>query len=127
MNRRNFLQFATGLIATRFLMTQTMAQNSPKKHSMKGWELYSWQDQKSWKFSILIGTNRNKKLEEIKAPKVVLHNFKELERALSKLAKDEYVTWFNPPAFPELSLPPKTAIEEIRGWCKALGLHLQML
>jgi hypothetical protein len=107
-------------------MTQTIAQNNPKKRSMKGWELYSWQDKNAWKFSILIGTNRNKKLKEIKAPEVVLHSLKELERAFFELAKGEYITWFNPPAFPELSLPPKTAIEEIRGWCKAFGLHLQM-
>ena len=108
-------------------MTQTMAQNKPKKCSMKGWELYSWQNQKSWKFSVLIGTNRNKKLEEIKAPEVVLHSLKELERALFELAKGEYITWFNPLEFSELSLPPVATIKEIRRWCKALGLHLQML
>jgi hypothetical protein len=107
-------------------MTQGTAQNKPKKRSMKGWELYSWQDERSWKFSILVGTNRNKKLEEIKASEVVLHNLKELERALFELAKDEYLTWLNPPKFPELSLPPIATIKKIRAWCKALGLHLQM-
>jgi hypothetical protein len=126
MNRRSLLQFATKLIALRFLMNQTIGQNSPKRHSMKGWELYSWQDQESWKFSILIGTNRNKKLEEIKAPAVMLHSLKELEQALSELAKDQYITWFNPPAFPELSLPPVVTIEEIRAWCKTFGLYLQL-
>jgi hypothetical protein len=126
MNRRNFLQFATGLIAARFLMPQTIAQNKPKKRSMKGWELYSWQNKNTWKFSILIGTNRNKKLEEIKAPKVVLHSLKELENTLEELATGEYITWFNPPEFSELSLPPGATIEEIRAWCKALGLHLQV-
>jgi hypothetical protein len=107
-------------------MTQITAQNKPKKRSMKGWELYSWQNKNTWKFSILTGTNRNKKLEEIKAPEAVLHSLKELEQALFELAKGEYVTWFNPPTFPELSLPPDTTIEEIRAWCKKLGLILQM-
>jgi hypothetical protein len=107
-------------------MTQTVAQNSPKKHSMKGFELYSWQENSAWKFSILIGTNRNKKLEEIKAPEVTLHNLKELERALSDLAKGEYVTWLKPSQLPELSLPPVATTEKIRRWCKALGLNLQM-
>jgi hypothetical protein len=104
-------------------MTQTMAQNSPKKRSMKGWELYSWQDKNAWKFSILIGTNRNKKLEEIKAPEVVLHSLKELERALFELAKGEYITWLNIPGF---SLPPLKTVQEVRRYCKALGLILQM-
>jgi hypothetical protein len=123
MNRRNFLQFATGLIAPRFLITQNIAQNKPKKRSMKGWELYSWQDQKSWKFSVLIGTNRNKKLEEIKAPEVTLHNIKKLEQTLSELAKGEYITWLNIPGF---SLPPLETVKEIRRYCKALGLMLPL-
>ncbi len=106
-------------------MTQTIAQNKPKKRSIKGWELYSWQEQNAWKFSILIGTNRNKKLEEIKASEGLLHSLKELEGALSELLKGEYITWLNPPEFPELSLPPITAIEQIRRCCKVLGLHLQ--
>jgi hypothetical protein len=107
-------------------MTQTVGQNNPKKHSMKGFELYSWQERGSWKFSMLIGTNRNKQLEEIKAPEAVLHNLKELERALSELAKGEYVTWRKPSQLPELSLPPVATIEKIDRWCKALGLILQM-
>jgi hypothetical protein len=125
MDRRDFLQFATGLIAIRFLMTQTSAQNSPKRHSMKGWELYSWQDQKSWKFSILIGTNRNKKLEEIKAPAVVLHSLKELKQALSELAKGEYLTW-DTSSFDWLKLPPLETVQTIHQRCKTLGLVLQI-
>jgi hypothetical protein len=107
-------------------MTQTNAQKNPKKHSMKGWELYSWQEQNSWKFSILIGTNRNKRLEEIKAPEVVLHSLKELERALSELAKGEYLTWLNTSRIPGLSLPSLETVKEINQWCKALGLILQV-
>ncbi len=36
--------------------------------SMKGYELYSWQDGDRWYFSVLVGTNRNKTLDEIRSP-----------------------------------------------------------
>jgi len=34
-------------------------------HSMKGWELYSWPIDLKWKYSILIGTNALKTLEQV--------------------------------------------------------------
>src|ERR1051325_1013820 len=45
---------------------------TPFPESMKGYELYSWKEGKQWKFSLLIGTNRDKTLEEIKSVDVVL-------------------------------------------------------
>ena len=40
---------------------------TPFGESMKGYELYSWQEGNTWKFSLLVGTNREKSLDEIKA------------------------------------------------------------
>jgi hypothetical protein len=37
---------------------------TPFAESMKGYELYSWQDGNTWKFSLLTGTNREKSLDE---------------------------------------------------------------
>jgi len=34
-------------------------------YSMKGYELYSWQEDSQWHFTLITGTNRNKTLEEI--------------------------------------------------------------
>ena len=50
------------------------AQSTPTPFaaSMKGYELYSWQEGGQWKFSVLIGTNREKTLDEIKSADVVL-------------------------------------------------------
>lgn len=33
--------------------------------SMKGWELYSWPESNTWRFSFFIGTNRLKSLSEV--------------------------------------------------------------
>jgi hypothetical protein len=115
-----------GFIAARFFtVNSSVAQNIPR-HSMKGFELYSWQEHDSWRFSLLVGTNRNKRLEEIKAPAVVLQNLAELKRKLATLDKGEYVTWLNPSKIPGLSLAPVVMVQEIRGYCKTLGLILQV-
>jgi hypothetical protein len=34
-------------------------------HSAKGYELYSWQEDSQWHFTLITGTNRNKTLEEV--------------------------------------------------------------
>jgi hypothetical protein len=34
-------------------------------HSIKGYELYSWEEDSQWHFTLITGTNRNKTLEEI--------------------------------------------------------------
>jgi hypothetical protein len=93
---------------------------------MKRLELYSWQEYKAWEFSLLIGTNRNKQLEEIKAPQVLLHNLIKLKQVLSRLAKGEYLTWLISSQLPALNLPPTATMKELRRCCKALGLQLQM-
>jgi hypothetical protein len=126
MDRRNILRLMVGFIAARFFtVNSSVAQNIPR-HSMKGFELYSWQEHDSWRFSLLVGTNRNKRLEEIKAPAVVLQNLAELKRKLATLDKGEYVTWLNPSKIPGLSLAPVVMVQEIRGYCKTLGLILQV-
>jgi hypothetical protein len=125
MDRRNILQFVVGFIAARFFTVDSLAQNTPK-HAMKGFELYSWQEHGSWKFSLLVGTNRNKQLEEIKAPAVVLQNLEELKRKLAALDQGEYITWLNTSRIPGLSLAPVAMVQEMRRYCKTLGLILQV-
>jgi hypothetical protein len=125
MDRRSILQFMVGFIATRYFTVDSVAQNTPK-HAMKGFELYGWQEQGSWRFSLLVGTNRNKQLEEIKAPAVVLQNLEELERKLAALDKGESITWLNTSRIPGLSLAPLAMVQEVRRCCKKLGLVLQV-
>jgi len=36
----------------------------PLPSSMKGYELYSWQEEGQWHFTLVTGTNRNKTLSE---------------------------------------------------------------
>lgn len=62
-----------------------------ERPAMKGRELYSWQDEKNqWRFSLVLGTNRLKTVDEVQAKPLDLA---QLKKELSQLAKGEYVFW----------------------------------
>jgi hypothetical protein len=88
--------------------TAAQATVTPLAESMKGYELYSWQDAGQWKFSLLVGTNREKTVEEIKSADTVLSGVDELTSALEKVPAGQYITWSSRET---LSYPP----EDIRG------------
>lgn len=88
----------------------------------KGMELYSWKPiGKDWHFSLLIGTNRNKTMAEIKDPQYTVEGTKAIEEKLSKLAKGECVTWSNLAE----GVVPKQIADEITRKCKTLEIRLQ--
>lgn len=96
---------------------------TPFPESMKGYELYSWQDGNQWKFSILVGTNREKTLDEIKSADVLLSGVDELKSTLEKIPAGQYVTWSTKET---LSLPPEDILKQIEQTCKDQGLILNI-
>ena len=88
--------------------------------STKGYELYSWQEGNQWRFSLLVGTNRQKTLDEIKSPNTILADVDALIAALEKVPSGQYVTWSSRET---LALPPDSILEQI---CKNNGLVLNM-
>ncbi|MCD4752720.1 MAG: hypothetical protein K8R40_06595, partial [Anaerolineaceae bacterium] len=70
-----------------------------------------------WAYSILIGTNRIKLLDEILAKPL---EFEEVKAALSKMAVGESVFWFNRALESsdgqnhDLALPPKEVVEALK-------------
>ena len=93
----------------------------PGVESMKGYELYSWEKNDEWYFSILIGTNREKTLEEIQSPDAVLKGMDELEAALESIPARQYVTWSAPEP---LAFPSENLIQQVQKICKEQGLEL---
>lgn len=71
--------------------------------SMKGYELYSWQTDSGWVYTLTTGTNRNKSFEEITAPgnltdgdgliKVTVVSIEDLMILLKRLPSGEEVFW----------------------------------
>ena len=94
---------------------------APFPESMKGYELYSWQDGNQWYFSLLVGTNREKTLEEIKAEKTALRGVEALTSALEQMPEGQYITWSSRET---LSFPPEDVIEQVENVCTERGLIL---
>lgn len=75
--------------------------------SMKGWEIHSWQENGVWYYSVLVGTNRSKTLEEVQDPAVRLESIEALKEKLATLVKGEWVTWLVLD-YGGLELPPQS-------------------
>jgi len=84
-------------------------------HSMKGWELYSWQKDGTWYFALMPGTNRIKSDEEIRAAGV--QGMAVIQASLGDLDRGDQVFWFGP-------VPPIEVVREIHSRCEELGLQL---
>jgi hypothetical protein len=96
---------------------------TPLAESMKGYELYSWQDGSQWKFSLLVGTNREKTLDEITSNDTVLPGVDALNSVLEKVPSGQYITWSSKDG---LSFPPEDVIKQVEKICKDNGLILNI-
>ena len=100
---------------------------SAGRTSTKGWELYSWQEDGRWAFSLLEGTNRLKTVGEIRSPKTMLDDIDALGLVLESLAAGQWVTWWDPSwAEGALAFPPANLVERVRTTCEERGLQLML-
>jgi hypothetical protein len=123
----------TVAIAIAVAVSAGSARAQAPKHSMKGWELYTWFDMScsaspqvhsgpnddSWCAALVVGTNRVKKPDEIKKSPM---KWRELAKALAGLRRGEDVTWITTPAVFEQPTGPLRA--PIDALAKQRGLTL---
>jgi hypothetical protein len=109
-------------------------------HSVKGWELYSWPAGNNWTFSIMVGTNRLKTLQEVKSSEtsavhlITISGISLLNKVLAKFPENEDITWIGPKwlqncwggNFGDLQLPPQSYIGEVTQYCKQNKLILNV-
>jgi hypothetical protein len=109
-------------------------------YSAKGWELYSWQEKNIWQYSILIGTNRTKTLEEVtstnpsEALLIQVSGLDFLKLVLDKFPENETITWIGAHwlqhcwtgNYGNLQLPPQKDINDIAQFCSQKKLVLQV-
>ena len=92
--------------------------------AFKGMELYSWKPEgMDWHFSLLVGTNREKQMEEIIEPQNAVIGVGELKRRLSGLAKGERVFWRNLAK----ELVPEAMEKELKAFCEGLQVKLERI
>jgi hypothetical protein len=104
--------------------------------SMKGYELYSWKENKVWNFTLITGTNRLKAHQEITAcgnktehgfVKVTVRDIPQLKDLLTRVPAEQYVTWIsNAAIMPGFSMPPANVVSDIQDHCAAHNLHMQV-
>lgn len=104
-------------------------------HSMKGWELYSWPNGEVWYFSILVGTNRMKMLDEVTKNKIIVQGKDSFKLLLNKFPANEEIFWAGQgwlnttwgSGYGNLALPNNATISEIMDYCNQRGLILTVL
>jgi hypothetical protein len=108
----------------RYLLFLLLAVPAFAQSSFKGWELYSWNREGHWHYSLLPGTNRYKNWSEIEA--AGMGDVENLKRSLNRLDEGESVFWFHfyegPPG--QLSYPPDEVQRQLTEVCAQRGLKL---
>jgi len=132
-----------GCGAGRETLRPVAAWPSALPNSMKGYELYSWQAGKEWHFTLITGTNRLKRYEEIVSTenvvtetdwvKLSVGGTGNLRAVLSRLPEGETVIWISEHWLErvgapqgKIRLPDAELLEEIESHCRRLGIQLQV-
>jgi len=110
-------------------------------HSTKGYELYSWQADHQWHFTLITGTNRVKSLEEIIANentvtadgwvRISVQGVNAIQNVLGGLPQHEEIFWVDKQWLEQaqiqadpITLPPQETIDVVQEYCKQLELEL---
>lgn len=128
--------------AGKLINKLSLSQVTELPHSMKGYELYSWEENNEWHFTLITGTNRNKTFEEITTGEdfisesgwVNIHvvGVEAIKDVLSKLPQNEFVLWLAEmreqpaQANAEIKLPAKHTSDDIKQFASEQGLTLQI-
>ena len=109
---------------------------TPLPHSMKGYELYSWQVDDQWHFTLVTGSNRSKTVEEITAGEDVLNadgwtrlsvqGPDALKSLLGRLPAGEEIYWAGELPDSGITLPPQDVIDIIQEYARMADLQLMV-
>jgi len=106
-------------------------------HSFKGYELYSWEEEGEWHFTLITGTDRTKTIEEITSKedfisetgwvKIQVVGADAIKDVLSRLPEGESVFWcdelhIGQSTEMDLQLPPEQIADAIEEYAKQCGL-----
>jgi hypothetical protein len=128
--------YKSTLAVILILLSAFEAHGQSQRNTLKGYELYSWQRDGKWYYSLLPATNRSKTYQEIMSEQVARQGTKAIRAELSKLQRGETVIWksegspgIEKPAdrnHLRLSHPKGKKVRKIMKHCESLGLKLQL-
>jgi hypothetical protein len=105
--------------------SQSVPTVSPSEHSLKGWQLYSWQEGGDWHFVLYPSTNALKKASEIKAAGDKATGVDNLKRELARMPRGEILFWSNG-QMSDFTLPPGEIVVDVAQFCAEHGIQLTM-
>lgn len=139
-------QMSPGGVGTSEVPTITPSAPSPASEaplpgSMKGYELYSWQSNDEWYFTLITGTNRVKSLEEIQSGedtvstdgwvRISVKGVDAIKSVLGRLPQHEEVFWLSGQQLEQaetqtqpVTFPPQQIVDDIRQYCEQQGVAL---
>jgi hypothetical protein len=90
--------------------------------SLKGFELYSWNENGAWHYALLPGTNRLKTRDEVRAAGV--SDTDGIEAELRRIDRGQEIFWTSRD-LKGMALPPEEIVQQIRSFCSRQGLELR--
>lgn len=110
-------------------------------HSLKGYELVSWQTDNEWNFTLITGTNREKSFDELISSenylsengmvKLTVSGVEEIKQVLGRLPVGESVAWGGmnlsgqvPTGTIYFSYPSQEIMDDILDFTRKNGIHL---
>ena len=136
-----FTAYILAACSTQLKTPTPEISENPLPRSMKGYEIYSWQEDDQWVFKLITGTNRQKSIDEIMSDSEPIQedslvNIKiigvdSLKKTLERVPKDESVFWLtadkmetaasqtNPFGFPS-----DIMIKDLQLFCEKIGVDL---
>jgi hypothetical protein len=124
-------------IVSLIFLVSVCSSQPERTPRIRGYELYSWQDEQcNWIFSLLPNTSSEKTVEMVFDPKKSLRGMNQLQRELAKLPEGERIFWFDripsgtgPKAkgSERLSYPELLLVEQIKSYSKARGIGVEIL
>ena len=133
----------TTIAASTPLPTPSELPNSLPK-SLKGYELYSWQNGNEWNFTLITATNRSKAFDEIISSenmltsdgfvKLSVTGVNEIKKMVALLPEGEQIFWAGmdltgqvPGGTIYLTFPPRQVIDDLTAYCRQHKITLQIL
>jgi hypothetical protein len=122
--------------AGKLIKSLTISGVDALPSSMKGYELYSWQEKDGWHFTLITGTDRSKTLEEIISGEYFISEMgwvnihctgvEAIKAAFGKVPPGQWVSWRDGAFVSEgdkLTLPPQDIIDNIKDYAMERGLN----
>lgn len=104
----------------------TEPPTEPLPDSLKGYELYSYQENGAWIFTLSVGLNRVRTSDELSAPPAIegtgwtLKGVDDLKATLDLVPSGETITWCG------FDMPERPVQEDIETYVERLGLQLSI-